>query len=181
MFTLRSAPLLTLSCRLGYQNRLCFDLLQVRSQVRKVPLCSFQLQRPALPMLQLCSLCVSRGTPDEFQLIFLVIPVGVTEQAEDEWWQRIHIPRRVVRFAVAKALLSSPLIGNWPFSASTRSLSHFWYQHDQTRPGTARKRNINWVRLGKINTSFLSTRCHEARTSLYGEWMIRSSQQKKNI
>ena len=66
MFTIRSAPFLTLSCRLGCQNRLCFDLQQVCRQVQKVPLCTFQLQRPALPMLQLCSLRVSRGTRDEF-------------------------------------------------------------------------------------------------------------------
>ena len=36
-----------------------------------------------------------------------------------------HIPRRNVRFPVAKELFSSPLVGKWPLSASTRSQSQF--------------------------------------------------------
>ena len=50
-----------------------------------------------------------------------------------------------------------------------------WYQHDNTRPSRARKRNRNWVHHGKIKTC-LPARCHASRTSLDGEWMTRSSQ-----
>ena len=46
----------------------------------------------------------------------------------------------------------------------------FWYQNDITRPRTARKRNQNWVRHGKIKKTFLPARCHAARTPLDGEW-----------
>ena len=36
----------------------------------------------------------------------------------------ITFTRRVVRLAAAKELFSSPLVGKWPLSASTRSQAH---------------------------------------------------------
>ena len=57
--------------------------------------------------------------------------------------------RRVVRFAVAKELFSSPLVGKWPLFAPTRSQAHCgisMIKQGLTQPGSEIKTGSVMVR-----------------------------------
>ena len=79
-----------------------------------------------------------------------------------------QIRRRVVRFAVAKELFSSPLVGKSPLSASTRSQSHFGIS--MIKSGLAQLGSE--IKAGSAMERykcFLSARRHAVRTSLDGK------------
>ena len=95
-------------------------------------------------------------------------------------WRRLMTKKtfthRVVCFAVAKELFSSPLVGKWPLFASTRSQAHCGIsiiKQGLTQPGSE-------IKTGSVMARWkvLPVHRHSARTSLDGEWMTWSSQLK---
>ena len=125
-----SASICSLSRCLGRQSWL-FYLQQVRRKVRKVILCSLQLQRPTT-YAAVYTVCRA-GLVTGFQLR----TSGYSRPNRQAMTKgNITTMCTVVRFAVPKGLFSNPPVGNWPMSASTRSQSHY-FALSMKRPGLA--------------------------------------------
>ena len=171
MFTPRSAPFLTLSRRLGRQNRLCFDLQQVRKLY-------FVYISAAETHYLRCS-CVVFACHAGLVMSFQLRTPGHSHPSYWAGWRRVMTKKsdsaQSRSFCCCKRTVFKSTGRQVAIVCINQKSVTFWYQHEKIRPRTARKRNQSWVCHGKIKT-FLPACHHAARTSLDGEWTTWSSQ-----